>query len=297
MKKVMLFSMMLMVALVANAQLKVTPKLTKGLEKQYVSEMTMSIPGQGDVKMSVDDTYKVADETADGYVIELTTNSVNVEADANNIVGKLMGMTQEMMKGIKVLIATDKDGKVLRITNFEELKPKMEQCANKLVEDAIKDLPQLESMKDMLKTQTLSAIDEEKLQSNILEATSVLVLNGKTLMTGAQEDFVNGEGLKMKRMYFVNGKSITTNSTMNMSKEDMKELIIKQVEASAPEQAAMVKENIDQLLEGGMLKIEMKEKATYELDDDGWVKSLKTEASTDSMGQSVTTVTTVRVKN
>lgn len=292
----MLFSMMLMVALVANAQLKVAPKLTKGLEKQYVTEMTTSIPTQGDVKMSFDNTYKVTDETADGYVIDVTTNSVKVEADANNIVGKLMGMSQEMMKGVKVLIATDKDGKVLRITNFNELKPKMEQCVNELIEKAIKDMPQLESMKDMLKTQTLSAIDEEKLQAYFQEATSVLTLNGKTLMTGAQDEYVNGEGMKMKRMYFVNGKSITTNSTMNMSKEDMKALIIKQVEENAPEQAAMVKENIDQLMEGGMLKIEMKEKATYELADDGWVKSLKSETSTESMGQSVTSTTTVTMK-
>ena len=94
----------------------------------------------------------------------------------------------------------------------------------------------------------------------------------------------------------VNGKNITTNSSMNMTKEDMKEMIIKQVEQSAPDQAEMVKKNIDQLMDSGMLKIEMKEKATYELADDGWVKTLKVENTTESMGQSSTTTSVVTLK-
>ncbi len=296
MKKVMLFSMMMLMALVANAQLKVAPKLEKGVEKTYVTETTMSLPGQGDVKMTVENKYRVADATPDGFLWDVTTTDVKMEAAPDNIVGKLMGAAEEMMLGQTLNVATDKDGKLLKIVNFEELKPKMEQLANELMDKMVKELPQLEAAKDMLGQQIKGSINEEKLVSTFRDATSIMALNGKAIMTGAQEDIVNSDGFKMKRMYFVNGKNITTNSSMNMSKDEMKEMIIKQVEQNAPDQAAMIKENIDQVMESGMLKIDVKEKATYELADDGWVKALKVENTTESMGQSSTTTSVVTLK-
>lgn len=50
----------------------------------------------------------------------------------------------------------------------------------------------------------------------------------------------------MKRMYFVNGRNVTVSGSANMSKEELKKLIIEQVEKMMPEQADMVKQNIDQ---------------------------------------------------
>ena len=296
MKKVMLFSMMMLMALVANAQLKVAPKLEKGVEKTYVTETTMSLPGQGDVKMIVENKYRVADATPDGFLWDVTTTDVKMEAAPDNIVGKLMGAAEEMMLGQTLNVATDKDGKLLKIVNFEELKPKMEQLASELMDKMVKELPQLEAAKDMLGQQIKGSINEEKLVSTFRDATSIMALNGKAIMTGAQEDIVNSDGFKMKRMYFVNGKNITTNSSINMTKDEMKDMIIKQVEQNAPDQAAMIKENIDQVMESGMLKIDVKEKATYELADDGWVKALKVENTTESMGQSSTTTSVVTLK-
>lgn len=288
--------MMMLMALVANAQLKVAPKLEKGVEKTYVTETTMSLPGQGDVKMTVENKYRVADATPDGFLWDVTTTDVKMEAAPDNIVGKLMGAAEEMMLGQTLNVATDKDGKLLKIVNFEELKPKMEQWASKLMDKMVKELPQLEAAKDMLGQQIKGSINEEKLVSTFRDATSIMALNGKAIMTGAQEDIVNSDGFKMKRMYFVNGKNITTNSSINMTKDEMKDMIIKQVEQNAPDQAAMIKENIDQVMESGMLKIDVKEKATYELADDGWVKALKVENTTESMGQSSTTTSVVTLK-
>ena len=288
--------MLMLMALVANAQLKVAPKMEKGLEKTYVTETTMSLPGQGDVKMTVENKYRIADVTPDGFLWDVVTTDVKQEAAPDNIVGKLMAAAEEMMMGQTLNVATDKDGKLLKIVNFDQLKPKLEQMAADLIDKMVKDLPQLEAAKEMVGNQIKSAINEETIVSSMRDATSVLALNGKTVMTGAQEDYVNGEGIKMKRMYFVNGKNITTNSSMNMTKEDMKEMIIKQVEANAPDQAEMIKKNIDQVMESGMLKIEMKEKATYELADDGWVKALKVETTTESMGQNSTTTSVVTLK-
>jgi len=53
----------------------------------------------------------------------------------------------------------------------------------------------------------------------------------------------------------------------------------------APEQADMIKQNIDAVIDSGMLKFDMSETATYELQDDGWVKSIKAENKNEAMGQ------------
>jgi len=45
-----------------------------------------------------------------------------------------------------------------------------------------------------------------------------------------------------------------------------------------------------------MLKMDVKETATYELGDDGWVKSLKSEATQEAMGQKTVSTTTVTLK-
>ena len=81
-----------------------------------------------------------------------------------------------------------------------------------------------------------------------------------------------------------------------MDKEEMKALIIKQIEERAPEQAEMVKENIDQILSSGMLKIDMKQKDTYDLQADGWIKSMTTEATTETMGQKIEVKGTLTIK-
>ena len=134
MKKAMLFSMMMLMALVANAQLKVAPKMAKGIEKTYVTETTMSLPGQGDVKMTIENKYRVADATPDGFLWDVVTTDVKMEAAPDNIVGKLMGAAEEMMLGQTLNVATDKEGKLLKIVHFEELKPKMGRVAKELVE-------------------------------------------------------------------------------------------------------------------------------------------------------------------
>ena len=55
----------------------------------------------------------------------------------------------------------------------------------------------------------------------------------------------------------------------------------------------MVKDNIDTLLESGMLKAEGSEKANYELGADGWVKTMTVENNVKLMGQESATTTTI----
>lgn len=299
MKKILFLSALLTVAFAAQAQLKIAPKMQKGDVKNYTIVATNSIPMQGDCKITSGTKYTVVDATADGYVLDIETLEVQVEADANNITGKLMAAAEEMQKGVVIRVTTDKDGKPTKVLNLDELRPKMDKAADSAIDKLVADIPQLSQVipdKSVLKNQFKECFTEETILRGLQESTSPLALNGKTIITGAQEEYTSKDGLKMKRMYFVNGQNIIANSTLNMSKDEMKALLIKQVELRAPEQAQMVKDNIDQILDSGMLKIDMTEKDTYELQADGWPKSIVTENTTDMMGQQVVTKNTITLK-
>ena len=298
MKKIFVLSMMLTVMMAAQAQLKVAPKMAKGTTKVYVAESTIAIPGQKDVQMASETKFTVTAKNADGYTMEMVTTDVKSNATDDNLAAKLMSAAENMLKGQVIRITTNKEGKVKAIQNYGELKQKLDGLSNELVDQLFKQIPMLAQAmsKEAMKQQVLESTTEENLLKTMQNMTSPLALNGKIIMTGAQEEYVNEQGLKMKRMYFVNGKNVTTNGSMNMSKDEMKALIVEKVEKLMPGQAEMIKQNIDQIMATGMLKLESKETATYELQDDGWVKSIKTESTNEALGQQTKTTATVTLK-
>ena len=298
MKKLMMVSLLLTVAMALQAQVKVAPKMQKGTVKTYVADATITLPGQGDVKVTADSKYTVTDATADGFVLEMVSTEVKTECDPGNIAGKLMACAEEMMKGAVVKAAVDKDGRIQNILNGDEVKARIDTQADAFIDQIMTEMPQLAGIvsKENLKKQVTSSLTVEGLIETLQSSTSPLALNGKTIMTGNQEEFVNKDGIKMKRLYFVNGKTIIANSVMNMTEEEIKQSIIKLAEQNAPDQAQMVKDNIDQLMSSGILKMDHKETATYELDDDGWVKSIVVESTTETMGQQVVTKSVAKLK-
>ena len=298
MKKIMMVSLMLTIAMALQAQVKVAPKMEKGTVKTYVAEATITLPGQGDVKVTADSKYAITDAKADSYVLEMVSTDVKTECEPGNIAGKLVAAAQEMMKDAVVRATLDKDGRIQNILNGDEVKARVDKQADAFIDQMLADVPQLAGVvsKDALKQQVSQALTIEGLVQTLQQATSPLALNGKTIASGSQEEFISQEGLKMKRMYFVNGKTIIANSVMNMTEDEMKQTIIKQVEKSAPDQAQMIKDNIDQLMSTGMLKMDHKETATYELQDDGWVKSIVVDSTTETMGQTVVSKSIVTLK-
>ena len=298
MKKLFFLSVMLTAAMAASAQMKIAPKMQKGLIKVYNVVATTNIPGQKEVNITTDMKYTVTEASANGYVVDVLTTTFTSDATSDNIAGQLLSGAAELLKGLNVRVATNKDGRAEKIVNYAELRPKMDDMCDKLIEKMYQAIPQMSQLvpKEPLRQQMMESLTEEKLLKSMQNATSVMTLNGKTVMTGAQEEYVNEQGMKMKRLYFVNGKNIVTNSSMNMSKDELKVLLIAQVEKLAPAQADMIKQNIDTVIESGMLKMDMKETATYDLLDDGWVKSVTVDTTTDTMGQTAKSHTVITCK-
>lgn len=286
MKKVILLSVMLMASMAISAQTKIVPQMKKGLKKVYATTATVSVGGQKDVKMTSETKYTVTEANADGYVVDMVVTSFATDADVNDVAGQMISATQEMMKDVNVRLQTNKDGQVVGIKNYAEVKKQIDAFGAKIVDKLMESVPQLSQVmsKDALKQQIQESVNEQALIRSLKEADGVLMLNGKTPMTGAQEEYVNEKGVKMKRMYFVNGKSIVTNGSANITKDELKAMIIEQVEKTMPAQAEIVKQNIDQLLSSGMLKVDIKETSTYEMGNDSWVKSVKTESNSEFVG-------------
>jgi hypothetical protein len=286
MKKVILLSVMLVASMAISAQTKIVPQMKKGLKKVYATTATVSVGGQKDVKMTSETKYTVTEANADGYVVDMMVTSFATDADVNDVAGQMISATQEMMKDVNVRLQTNKDGQVVGIKNYAEVKKQIDAFGAKIVDKLMESVPQLSEVmsKDALKQQIQESVNEQALIRSLKEADGVLMLNGKTPMTGAQEEYVNEKGVKMKRMYFVNGKSIVTNGSANITKDELKAMIIEQVEKTMPAQAEIVKQNIDQLLSSGMLKVDIKETSTYEMGDDSWVKSVKTESNSEFVG-------------
>ena len=286
MKKVILLSVMLVASMAISAQTKIVPQMKKGLKKVYATTATVSVGGQKDVKMSSETKYTVTEANADGYVVDMMVTSFATDADVNDVAGQMISATQEMMKDVNVRLQTNKDGQVVGIKNYAEVKKQIDAFGAKIVDKLMESVPQLSQVmsKDALKQQIQESVNEQALIRSLKEADGVLMLNVKSPMTGAQEEYVNEKGVKMKRMYFVNGKSIVTNGSANITKDELKAMIIEQVEKTMPAQAEIVKQNIDQLLSSGMLKVDIKETSTYEMGDDSWVKSVKTESNSEFVG-------------
>ncbi|MCR5159163.1 MAG: hypothetical protein K6D37_08580 [Prevotella sp.] len=294
MKKVFLSSIVLMMALVAQAQVKVAPKLQNGFKAVYTEVSTASVAGTEETT-TTETEYVVSDVTANGAVITATLVDIKSDEGQSDAMSALLTMGESIMKGISIKMSTDADGQVTGILNLDEVKKKATEMASTIVEGMLKENPEVEQVmsKETLMAQMTNSFTEEALMNSIKSA-GVLALNGKTINSGATENVVNEQGMNMKRMYFVTGKNIIANSTLDMSKDQLKAFIIKQVSAVSPDQAEMVKDNIDLVM--GQMKFNATTKSTYELQDNGWVKSLKTETSTDVMGQAQKRTSVITLK-
>ena len=295
MKKLFLLSTLLLVTLIASAQVKVAPKIQKGMKKTYIVEAVTTVANQKPITLTSETLYEVIDATSDGYVLDVVMTDLKTDADQNETMGRAFGLSTEIMKGVHMKYATDKEGRVTKILNYEEMKTKVEKGIDKLLEGLT--LPENVISKKALKEQIIDTMTEESLLQSLQANTSPLALIGKTIKTGMQDEFVNAQGMKMKRTYTTNADgTIQTASTINLSKEEMKNMIISQVEKLMPNQAEMIKQNIDMVINSGMVKMEIKENATYTLNADNWVDTIKSGLVSESMGVKTTAQTTVRLK-
>lgn len=287
MKKLLFASLFAMMTLGIQAQMKtIQPKYHVGDHAvyQYESTTTLTAESPVTVKISYKEDYTVREQDANGAVIDLVKKDVKVEGADDNIMVQLMTMGQEFIDGVTFKLKTDATGKIIDIVNKDEISAHLNTKADETAAQLLTKMPQLAEAagKEELKEQLLEQMSNEALLNGFQNNPNIFALNGKTLMTGTVDSYETQMGMKMNRLFMVKGNQVKSSGTLNLSKDELKELILSQV---PEEQAEMVRQNIDLILNSGQIKAEMKEDATYEYLDNGWVSSITVEETGDLMGQ------------
>lgn len=298
MKKVFLLSIVILMSVsVFGQSIKVTPVLKKGMKKAYMNTTAVTTMDQT-ITITSDQLLTITKETPQGY--EMTMENANFSSDAKdeNLASRLLTLGSEILKDTKVQVSLNKEGKLLDIINYEEVKSKSIATGERMVDELLKAAPEISQVltKEAIMEQVTGALTQENLIKSLTGNTNPLALFGLTIVNGMQDKY-NNNMVDLKRTWLVNGKKIFASAKSDMSKEELKAYVLSQVEKLAPQQADMIKDNIDMVLNSGLVKIDVTENANYELGDDLWIKSMETTVETDMMGQKSSTRTKIQLKN
>ena len=298
MKKVFLLSIVILMSVsVFGQSIKVTPVLKKGMKKAYMNTTAVTTMDQT-ITITSDQLLTITKETPQGY--EMTMENANFSSDAKdeNLASRLLTLGSEILKDTKVQVSLNKEGKLLDIINYEEVKSKSIATGERMVDELLKAAPEISQVltKEAIMEQVTGSLTQENLIKSLTGNTNPLALFGLTIVNGMQDKY-NNNMVDLKRTWLVNGKKIFASAKSDMSKEELKAYVLSQVEKLAPQQADMIKDNIDMVLNSGLVKIDVTENANYELGDDLWIKSMETTVETDMMGQKSSTRTKIQLKN
>ena len=286
MKKLFLLSIGLLMAVTIFAQsIKVTPALKKGMNKTYTNTTAITTMEQT-INIVSEQHFSITKETPQGYEMLIETTNYSSDAKDDNLAGRLLTLGTEILKDTKAQVSLNKEGKLLDIINYEEIKTKCLASGERMVDELLKAAPEISQVltKEALVEQVAATLTRENLIKSLAGNSNPLALFGLTIVNGMQDKYNNGM-FDLKRTWLVNGKKIFASAKSDMSKEELKAYVLSQVEKLAPQQADMVKENIDMVLSSGLIKIDVTENANYELADDLWIKSMETTIENDMMGQ------------
>ena len=311
MKKVLVSLAVILMAATTFAQgtVKVAAKFSKGDYVIYESQSAViqqSPMGNDTINFTGDIKYEVTDARKDGYTITVNTLKWDNTTPINNqLMKKITTMQQQMLVGVPMVVTTDPDGKIIRLNNYEEIKQKVDLFVDNMI-NVIFEGADEKTMQMLSREGIRKAIMNEMTEENLLETLSNNTGNhsslyGKTFTTGTISDEKMGNFI-FKTTYVVpesknkDTYSLKSSSSIDMKKEDIKKLLIQQLETMMPEQAEAIKENIDTVLESGMVKIEGDRQCTYEFFKNGWLKSGEIISKINSMGNESTTTSKWQIK-
>ena len=78
--------------------------------------------------------------------MEVLTTDFQSDAKESNVAALMLSAAQKMLKGMTLRLTTDKDGQVKSLDNYDELKVKIDETANNLVEELYKQVPMLSQL-------------------------------------------------------------------------------------------------------------------------------------------------------
>jgi len=231
----------------------------------------------------------VLDKTPQGYKIEYNVVDTQFDGD-KDVVEQAQVAGNQYLKGVKMILQTNTDGKVEKILNLAEVAAAGSKNAIADIEEDYKKAPEMEQI--LPKAKVLTAISEqfeEKALIDNLNETSFLFYYGKDLKKNSKEDIIK-QGMKLTSTYTVanNGGNtvITTNLKDNMTESDVKKMIIDQMKkmGMGDEVTSQIEVGWDQMKAMGMTNISANGTDISTFLSNGWLQTQTGKASTKLMG-------------
>ena len=229
------------------------------------------------------------DKTPQGYKIEYNVVDTQFDGD-KDVVEQAQVAGNQYLKGVKMILQTNTDGKVEKILNLAEVAAAGSKNAIADIEEDYKKAPEMEQI--LPKAKVLTAISEqfeEKALIDNLNETSFLFYYGKDLKKNSKEDIMK-QGIKLTSTYTVanNGGNtvITTNLKDNMTESDVKKMIIDQMKkmGMGDEVTSQIEVGWDQMKAMGMTNISANGTDINTFLPNGWLQTQTGKASTKLMG-------------
>lgn len=294
MKTILLSIVMMGAALTADAQATVKVNFNKNDTTIYkgVFKVAIDLPmGQGNksVTVTTNTRYVVLDKTPQGYKIEYNVVDTQFDGD-KDVVEQAQVAGNQYLKGVKMILQTNTDGKVEKILNLAEVAAVGSKNAIADIEENYKKAPEMEQI--LPKAKVLTAISEqfeEKALIDNLNETSFLLYYGKDLKKNSKEDIIK-QGMKLTSTYTVanNGGNtvITTNLKDNMTESDVKKMMIDQMKkmGMGDEVTSQIEAGWDQMKAMGMTNISANGTDINTFLPNGWLQTQTGKASTKLMG-------------
>ena len=258
-------------------------------EKQVIEQ---PMGGNIGIDKSYDERIVVKSKNDEGYILEVKIDDPKLDGGGVDDLEQLLeNLSDAMCANVPVEVQTDADGKILSIVNKDAVVSQMLENMNRLFTNLENQKPEA---KEVLQNTRVNMVEKMLTSETIMrkmffDEANPLALNGKTLMTGMIESHEKDLGLKYNNVYTVTdkGKTVKVNSKLSLTRDQLKAFVLEQVEKTAPQQLEMIKQNIDMVLDSGMMKLESNENSTYTFNDRGWVESIVTDEKQDAMGAKV----------
>jgi hypothetical protein len=291
MKKTFLTAALLLTAALAQAQafMKVTPTLKVGEVKTYVTE-SKTVTKDGTKTKKSEIRFSVLKEMAEGFIVEVLQTKEE-DKKSEDVMERLASLDSELLLNQPVRLVISKEGLPVGIASFPQLKQMLTTKIGFVLNDLYTQKPEIaqQTPKDTLLNRIAEGIEVDKILKDYTTPGNVMSLNGKTIVIGFQENF-DLDGIKMKRtlMPTGGGKSVMEMLTSDMTPEDFKALIMKQLEKADEASKKEAEAQIDEAIKSGLLSMKAGGKGTYNYGDDFWPTSITQDIDIEQAGEKVT---------
>lgn len=291
MKKTFLTAALLLTVALAQAQafMKVTPTLKVGEVKTYVTE-SKTVTKDGTKTKKSEIRFSVLKEMAEGFIVEVLQTKEE-DKKSEDVMERLASLDSELLLNQPVRLVISKEGLPVGIASFPQLKQMLTTKIGFVLNDLYTQKPEIaqQTPKDTLLNRIAEGIEVDKILKDYTTPGNVMSLNGKTIVIGFQENF-DLDGIKMKRtlMPTGGGKSVMEMLTSDMTPEDFKALIMKQLEKADEASRKEAEAQIDEAIKSGLLSMKAGGKGTYNYGDDFWPTSITQDIDIEQAGEKVT---------